>query len=192
MTPEISATTPFLPLLNSTLTLLGAILVAIWGWRYTVTTIRYGARNQYMNAVFDIDRQMVNHPELWAIYDGHALANARKTCPEASGRRQAFLYFHFNLFETVFNDYHRVLQWLPRDEQHWRSWDNWIRRFFRGSSDARSEFLEAAEAGIFIEDFLNYARSIVDEIERSPPQSAVSHLGKSLGLREATHDKKLD
>jgi hypothetical protein len=183
--PEVSTMTPFVPLLNALLALLVSAAVAFWGLRYTETTIRYGARNQYMNAVFDIDRQMVNHPGLWAIYDGHDVAKGRDTSPIESGRRQAFMYFHFNLFETVFNDYHRVLRWLPRDEQHWQSWHNWIRGFFRASSDARAEFLRAADAGIFIQDFIQYARPIVDELEKASQSSSLNHLGKVERLREA-------
>ena len=88
-----------------------------------------------MNARFDIDRQLVNRPELWAIYDDHPMSASRSNEPEAVSRRQAFLYFHFNLFETAYNDYNKVLRRTRTDEQDW-VWDAWIRRFFRASSEA--------------------------------------------------------
>lgn len=107
-----------------------------------------------MTGLFDIDRQLVNRPELWAIYDDHPMSASRSSEPEAVSRRQAFLYFHFNLFETVYNDYNRVLRRTRTDDQYWRSWDAWIRHFFRASSEVRSLFADAVSQDVFSGDFV--------------------------------------
>src|SRR3712207_2200100 len=99
-----------LPSTIAIISLLISLVVALRNWRYSDISVRYTSRNQYMNALFDIDRQLIARPELWAIYDGHEMAEQRSNDPEAKARREAFLYLHFNLFETVYIDYNKVLR----------------------------------------------------------------------------------
>lgn len=148
----------------SVVSLLVSLLVAFHNWSYDRTTVRFTSRNHYTNALFDIDRQLVNRPELWAIYDDHPMAAKRSMDPEAVARRDAFIYLHFNLFETVYNDYHKVLQRTQTDEQYWRSWDSWIHYFFRTSSEARNLFYNAECQDIFFGDFVLYAKTVIREV----------------------------
>ena len=63
------------PTAIAVVSLLVSLAVAFRNWRYSKTSVRYTYRNQYMNGVFDINRQLVNHPELWAIYDDHPMSS---------------------------------------------------------------------------------------------------------------------
>src|SRR4051794_609966 len=100
-----------------------SVATAWFAWRYNGTAVRYTARNQYMNALFDLDRQLIARPELWAIHDDHPMVRTRSHDPEAAARREAFIYLHLNLFESVYNDYHKSLRPNRTDAQHWASWD---------------------------------------------------------------------
>lgn len=148
----------------SVVSLLVSLMVALRDWSYSKTSVRFTSRNHYTNALFDIDRQLVNRPELWAIYDDHPMAANRSMDPEAVARRDAFIYLHFNLFETVYNDYHKVLRRTQTDEQYWRSWDSWIHYFFRASAEARSLFANAVCQNIFFGDFVRYGNKVISEV----------------------------
>ena len=41
------------------ISLLVSLLVALRNWWYSAVSVRYVSRNQYMNALFDIDRQLI-------------------------------------------------------------------------------------------------------------------------------------
>lgn len=160
----------------SVLSLLISLAVALRDWSYSKTSVRYTSRNHYTNALFDIDRQLVDRPELWAIYDDHPMAANRSMDLEAVARRDAFIYLHFNLFETVYSDYHKVLRRTQTDEQYWRSWDSWIHHFFRASAEAGSLFTNAVSQHIFFGDFVLYGNKVISEGggTGSPPNSRCS------------------
>jgi hypothetical protein len=160
------------PTAIAVVSLLVSLAVALRNWRYSEKSVRYTSRNQYTTALFDIDRQLVNRPELWAIYDDHPMSASRSNEPEAVSRRQAFLYFHFNLFETVYNDYNKILPRTRTDEQYWRSWDAWIRHFFRASSEARSLFADAMSQDVFFGDFVVHINEVIGHM--APPREPLS------------------
>jgi hypothetical protein len=161
-------------LIISIVSLALSVYVTLRNWRYSETTVRYVARNQSMNALFDIDRQLINRPELWAIYDDHPMAQGRDNGAEAKARRQAFIFFHFNLFESAFNDYNKVLRPTKVDRQYWRSWDAWIHAFFRSSSEARTLLAEASSQQIFFGDFVEYMNEVVRDVEAAAPSASAA------------------
>jgi hypothetical protein len=171
-----------LPSTIAIISLFVSLVVAYRNWQYSDIGVRYTSRNQYMNALFDIDRQLIARPELWAIYDYHEMAAQRSSDPEARARREAFLYLHFNLFETVYIDYNKVLPRTSYESEFWRSWDAWIRQFFRGSSEARALFTREVAKDIFAGGFVGYVNKILEEVAREeiavPEKSAVEKSSK--------------
>lgn len=143
------------------LSLVISLIVALRSWQYSEIGVRYTARNQYMNALFDIDRQLLSNPHLWAVYDNHPLASTKSSDPIEAARREAFIYLHLNLFETVFNDYRSLRVPDKNDLAFWASWDSWIRLFFAGSQDARELFASARVQEIFHSDFVEYVNQVI-------------------------------
>jgi hypothetical protein len=131
-----------------------------------------------MNALFDIDRQLIARPQLWAIYDAHEMATERSEVPRARARREAFLYLHMNLFETVYVDYNKVLRPSRSDKEFWNSWDAWILQFFKGSSEARALFIRPIAQTIFSAPFAAYINEILEKIAgEATPASAETSSG---------------
>lgn len=146
------------------ISLLISLLMARRNWWYSDVGVRYVSRNQYMNALFDIDRQLIDRPELWAIYDNHEMALSRSNEAGAKARRDAFLYLHFNLFETVYVDYNKILQPTQHDNEFWKSWEAWMYQFFEGSSEARALFTRPMAQTIFSKAFVDYINSLLQKI----------------------------
>lgn len=141
-------------------------LISVFALCVLVLNLRFNAasatRNQHKNVLFDIDRQLISRPELWAIYDDHEMVSCGPSNCESKARREAFLHLYFNLFEMVYNDFHRQLGWRTHSEELWRSWDAWIREFFKRSTEARDRFGKAAAAKIYSEAFTQYARKAIE------------------------------
>jgi hypothetical protein len=154
--------------------LLVSFVVAMRNWRYSKIIVRYSSRNQYMNALFDIDRQLIARPELWAIYDTHEMFANRSDAPRVKARREAFLYLHMNLFETVYVDHNKILRPSRPDKEFWKSWDAWIYQFFKGSSEARALITKPLAQAIFSAAFSAYINGILEKIKGEVPPATTS------------------
>lgn len=61
----------------STISLLISIIIAYRNWNYSEISIRYASRNQYMTGLYELDKQMITEPKLWAVYDFHPLSELK-------------------------------------------------------------------------------------------------------------------
>lgn len=180
------------PIFVASLSLLISLYVALRNWRYSETAVRYTSRNQYMNALFDIDRQLIARPELWAIYDHNALAQAKSMEPAEIARRQAFIFYHLNLFETVFSDYVKVLRLTPTDREYWDSWQRYMYDFFATSSEARAVFERGIAYEFYMSDFSRFVKSIIAHIEEQQGGSPASEANVSMAARLwASRERKM-
>jgi hypothetical protein len=129
-----------------------------WTRRYNLATLRYVSRNNYMNALFDINRQMIAQPQLWAVWDAQAIGPDFRDTPLEACRRRAFLWYHLNLFETVWADYHthNIRKASETDRRYWRSWDRTIQSFLAGSAEARELIENPGAMSLLNEDFVEY------------------------------------
>ncbi len=156
-----------LPIAISLIALIISIIVAFRNWWYNEISVRYTARNHYMSVLFDIDKQLISNPSLWSIYDNHSTGITKLTEATEVGKRRAFIYFHINLFEIVFNDYNKVLHLNQTDRQFWESWKTYIKQFFTRSSEARQVFKESYTQGLYIQDYVSFINKIIEEQEKT-------------------------
>jgi hypothetical protein len=106
-------------------------------WQFNLASLRNTARHNYMNALLDVNRQLVDYPQLWSTYDGFAAAN---DLPLEINRRRGFIWYHLNLFETVYAEFklHRLEPLDHEETDFWTSWDRYIRSFLDKSPEARA------------------------------------------------------
>jgi hypothetical protein len=97
------------------------------------------ARQSFMNAVYDGDRQMMNNPDLWTVFDSNDFGLEPKSDAESVARRTSFMYFYFNLFETAYL-YHRKsgVLGILRNQESYDALDRRVRNFFTNSQAART------------------------------------------------------
>ena len=112
-----------------------------------------------MNALFDLNRQVLTRPELWAVYDPGLLTSIPDTPLEAV-RRRAFIWFHLNVFEVVHADYftHRITPLDHTDELCWRSWDNFVSNLLNSSAEARAIVESDDSMALLNRQFVEYLR----------------------------------
>ena len=152
-------TKDFVTLGISSLALLLSGFAALLTWRSNVATFRNVARNNYMSALFDLNRQLIAHPTLWATYDSAAIEPADG--PLEAIRRRAFIWYHLNVFEVVRADYttHRLTRLNRADQLCWESWDNFISYLLKSSPEARELVTSDESMALLRRDFVTYLRS---------------------------------
>jgi hypothetical protein len=149
----------YLTLAISLLALIVSLIAAARTWKSNVATFRAAARNNYMNAMFDLNRQIIAHPELWSVYDPAVLESAANT-PTEQLRRRAFIWYHLNVFEVVHADYctDRITSLNRVDQLYWKAWDNFVSYLLRSSAEAREIVTSDEGMAMLNSDFVAYLR----------------------------------
>jgi len=155
-------------LVPSSAALIVSLVVAARTRHYNRTTLRAASRNNYMNALLNINREIVGHPELWAVYDPRWRPAGHELQTEAV-RRRAFIWYHINLFELFYTDYHQYRLGPPdsADRQHWDAWDNYIRSFLEASPEAQAIVRDKASMALLNRDFRNYLSDRLPETTKT-------------------------
>ena len=143
-----------------------ALVFSIIGWKYSRISIRQTIKNSYMSALFDIDKQLINTPSLWTIYDEFPEGLIKDNDPKEKGQRRAFIDYHFNLFEVTHTNYTRILFKNRADREFWESMKKYIIQFFKSSTEARNIFKEENTQQSYLTEFVILVNDIIDKIER--------------------------
>ena len=118
-----------------------------------------------MSALFDIDKQLINNPELWTIYDNFPIGLQKSNDGKSLGQRRAFIFYHLNLFEVTHTNYTRILYKNKADREFWESMKAYMRQFLKCSTDARIIFKEPTTQELYLPEFLKLMNEIVDEVD---------------------------
>ena len=145
-------------LIVSVVALVVSFLTAVRTWISAVATFRSQARNNYMNALFDLNRQAIANPDLWSVYDAVLVPASNE--PLKTAQRLAFVWYHLNLFEVVHADYtsHRLIPRDRVDELHWESLQNFMSTFLAGSEEAQRIVKTDGSARLLNRAFVDFLR----------------------------------
>lgn len=81
---------------------------------------------------------LMEDPELWGIYDNHPLAKVENLDDTfLKARREAFIYYYLNLFDVIYEFYHRQIVQNKNDKKQWQAWIQFMEHFLKGCSQAR-------------------------------------------------------
>ncbi len=119
------------------------------------------ARQHFMNAVYDLDRQMMSNPDLWTVYDHNDFGLEQKQDAGSAATRAAFVYYFFNLMETAhFNHRKSGILGLMRNQESYEAVDRRVRKFVGSSTSART--LWRKNRGLYETSFQKYLDPIVN------------------------------
>ena len=134
------------------------LLVGFLVWWFNQWSIRRSSRQDHVRMLLDIDRQLIEKPRLWLIYDDYPIPSGEKKDEDTwdPARREAFIYFHLNMFEAFF-DFHRQLAPLwDADKEYEKSWRLYIKDFFKRSSEARKVWDRPQTKNEFSKGFVRF------------------------------------
>jgi hypothetical protein len=99
--------------------------------------LRLSNRNEFQKLLVDINKTMVEHPELWAIYDSYPVPREGLADPIGRAKLQAFAYMMLNVFECVFAFYGDSPRLTRAERNAFDAWKGFLRNTLENSSFAR-------------------------------------------------------
>jgi len=78
-------------------------------------------------------------------------------------KREALIYFHFNLFDAVYAYYKFLIKKDQIDDKYWESWCKFAYIFFRDCSEAREIIVEPNTQEIYSSEFVSYIKTIIGQ-----------------------------
>jgi hypothetical protein len=122
----------------------------------------------YTTMLLDMDRLLIDKPELWQIYDRHAPAAGSPAAQEYS--LAAFGYLHFNLFQFLYDAHRSILRrtlMIAFGSSQWKTEKAFIRHFLGESSRARTLLADPIMDDLYPRGFLTFLRGQVPPIRKS-------------------------
>jgi hypothetical protein len=129
------------------------------------------ARQAFMNAVYDLDRQMMSNPDLWTIFDSNDFGLVQKTDPESQAKRAGFMTYYLNLMETTYLNHRRSgVLGLMRNQESFETLDRRIHNFLGNSTAARTLWKNTSR--LYDRSFQAYLDPIVAELSKGRPPAS--------------------
>lgn len=153
------------PIVISIFSIVVSLYVAYRAWHFNEITTRRLGREAHVRFVIEIDKALIDALQLWAVFDDHPLAKSKDNSPEAVGKREAFIYLHYNMFEIVRDYYTNIIRRKKEDNDYWISWENYMQQFFIKSQLARTLFKEQRTQNIYNKNFAQYVCRIIEQSE---------------------------
>jgi len=158
----------FVPIVISVVSLVISFASVVIVWRFSYLSLRASTLNEHFRALVQLDCQIINHPDLAAIYDYDPLSQKKSMDPIDVAKRTAFIYLYFNIFENVYIFYKDILgkKQNSMDVKNWEAWERYIRRIFTESSEARTLFKQERSKEAYCSNFTTYVFDIINEVEK--------------------------
>jgi hypothetical protein len=123
--------------------------------------MRLGSRHEFQKLLLELNKELVRDPELWGVYDSHAMARVKSEDPAHRAKLEAFAYMFLNVFQVVFVFLaDRVAGASPHEKAFFKAWEGTLRDFVQDSSLAR-EILSREDSELVYEpSFLALAKSL--------------------------------
>ncbi len=148
--------TELIPILISMISLIISLIVVFSNRSFSKRNISENIRKHYMGALYELDKLLISDPSLWAVYDNHPLAKEKKMDELSKGKREAFIYYLINLWETIFHDYNDTKNHFSHEDEFWYSWDNYITHFIKNSSEGRELISSYIITNCYRDNYVKY------------------------------------
>lgn len=120
------------------------------------------ARQGFMNAVYDLEKQMMSNPDLWTVFDSNEFGLTPKADAESAAKRTSFMFYYFNLFETAYLNHRKSgVLGIMRNQESFETLDRRVRNFF-GHCDQARELWRRSEH-LYEKSFRAYLDPIVGQ-----------------------------
>lgn len=133
-------------------------------YRFNRITIRNTAILEHNKLLLEIDKILIDDPTLWSIYDEHPVSNeADITNTIFQAKKEAFIYYYLNLFDVIFEFYHRQIVQNKNDKKQWKAWIQFIKHFLKGCSQARATIQKSYH--LYDDDQGSFYKELIQKVE---------------------------
>jgi len=129
---------------------------------------RLSAGSIFKSHLIEVNKCLVDHPELWMAYDDHPLTKEIQTTPLIRARIDAYLHMVLNLISTTYGFYvqgigeHRMRN---DDREYWEAYKYFGTVVLKSSSRARELFKDPTNQGLYPKSFVTFMNGIISKIE---------------------------
>ena len=149
-----------------------SLLVAMFSVRIAVhfkqASERLSASNIFSLHLIQVNKCLVDQPELWMAYDDHPLAKITQTTPVISARIDAYLLMVFNLLSTTYGFYVQGIgedRMRNEDREYWEAWKYYAAEIIKDSSRARELFKHSTTQGLYPKSFVAFMNGLIRGVE---------------------------
>jgi hypothetical protein len=136
--------------------------------QYRQETARLSASNIFSSHVININKYLVDQPELWMVYDEHPLNKAIQLTPLISARIEGYLHMVFNLFSTTYAFYVQGIgegSMRDDDREYWEAYKNYGIVLLKYSSRARDLFKQPTTQRLYPKSFVDFMNGLIRQVE---------------------------
>jgi hypothetical protein len=117
-----------------------ALIISYSVYRGHIRQLRLTANERLMEMVINIDKVMIDNPELMCLMRPDEFALPAEEDLAGQAKLRAFMYMHLNMFDVAFNYYCRTLGMTPfkrkflrsnEENDHWEGWERYMSWFVK-------------------------------------------------------------
>jgi len=151
-------------LIISIISFILSIITVYITYRFNKITIRNTAILEHNKLLLEIDKILMDDPNLWSIYDDHPLSKEQNiNTPAFLAKKEAFIYYYLNLFDVIYEFYHRQIVKNRNDKKQWKAWIQFMEHFLTGCSQARDTIKKSYH--LYDDDQGSFYRNLIEKIE---------------------------
>ncbi len=149
-----------------------SLVVALFSVRIAVhfkqASERLSANNIFSLHVTQVNKCLVDQPELWMAYDNHPLTKTTQTTPLISARIDAYLHMVYNLISSAYGFYVQGIgerRMRSDDREYWEAYKNLGVEILASSSRARELFKHSTTQALYPKSFVAFMNGLINKIE---------------------------
>ena len=119
-------TTEKISLLVSLFSLLISVLTALKSYLLSEYQLRLNTRNELQKMLIEVNKCMINDPELWATYDHHEVSASIKQSHTPVAKIEAISYMMLNTFEAAFAFYEDSPRLRKAELESYETWKGYF------------------------------------------------------------------
>jgi hypothetical protein len=152
-----------------------SLIAAYKTYTFSEYQLRLSNRTEFQKLLVDIDKSLIEHPELWAIYDSYSAL--READPVGRVRLQAFAHMVLNIFECVFAFYGDSPKLTNAEQESFQAWKGFLKFTLQESSLTRELLNTPKLRAMYHAKFLEEIDSILEpqNIHSSLPAKYKNH-----------------
>lgn len=123
-------------------------------------SVRNSARVEHNSFFQEIDKQLVEDPYLWTVYNNPEVTGGllRPNTPLHKMKRKAFLFMHMNSYDSIYYFYHKIILRKKTDKSTLETWSEYYRYLYQHSDEFREVVHIAITKRYYQQDFINYLK----------------------------------
>lgn len=127
--------------------------------QHSEAALRNTGGSTHIEMLLELDKILIERPELWSIYDEAALPAGTPGDPYIELRKEALSHYYLNMFERVFSFYSTIAPETGLNKSYMAAWKRYLAHWLKNSSIGKQQARRVLDQNIFPEHFSKLLRA---------------------------------